>query len=491
MSAPGRPDRRWKTDERGSMPMAMLIVTIGVSLSAFLAPLVVKQFTNTRTAVNSDTALNAAQSGLDVMMAQVRAAADDKLNGTLEDLPACTLSGDAGTPGTGEKLPYTVTIEYRDVNGTKLTCPTDDVPATAVVTSTGTAPQSSRTLTATYVFSTSNTNIPGGQIRIDTSSAGAMCIDAGPDRTPPAGTRPTMRKCDGSSRQRFGYTADLYLKLVGSEGTGAPNGMCLDSSANRTSSVVVSFSACPQEARVPRFQWSLDGASVFHVTTGTQTADSSWCLNLKTANQAGSNLGLAGCGSSTTMNVFRSDPGVGAGMAGDSTAQMVNYAQFSRCLDLTGHDPGAKYMIAWFCKQAPNGVVEYNQIWTHPVPEKPAVSATGRIILTKSGTPWCLTSPRSTAGYTTVTQCTTANKNSPELQWTVFADTGDYGTSYRVVDTAGLCLQPTDLNITPKDTHSDGTSKVKIEKCSSSELQKWNAPPNINKPTPLIDIFEK
>ena len=76
------------------------------------------------------------------------------------------------------------------------------------------------------------------------------------------------------------------------------------------------------------------------------------------------------------------------------------------------------------------------------------------------------------------------------LIWTVYHDTGSYSTSYRIVDTAGYCLTPTDLNAVPKDVHSDGTSKVKVAVCSSNELQKWNAPPNISNPTPLTDLRE-
>jgi hypothetical protein len=54
-------------------------------------------------------------------------------------------------------------------------------------------------------------------------------------------------------------------------------------------------------------------------------------------------------------------------------------------------------------------------------------------------------------------------------------------------------LQPTDLKTGVKnvDLHSDGTSKVKVAVCSSSELQKWNAPPDISNASPLSGIREK
>jgi hypothetical protein len=95
----------------------------------------------------------------------------------------------------------------------------------------------------------------------------------------------------------------------------------------------------------------------------------------------------------------------------------------------------------------------------------------------------------------TVVNCdnvTAANpRTDKELWWTVVHDTGVYATSYRIKDSAGNCLAPTDQKATPKDVHGDGTSKVKVYKCSSAELQKWNAPANISRTTPISDIVEK
>ena len=41
------------------------------------------------------------------------------------------------------------------------------------------------------------------------------------------------------------------------------------------------------------------------------------------------------------------------------------------------------------------------------------------------------------------------------------------------------------------NTHDDGTAKVKVAPCTSSELQKWNAPANFNEPLVLTDTKEK
>ena len=170
-----------------------------------------------------------------------------------------------------------------------------------------------------------------------------------------------MQVCNGSSRQLFGYTADLFLKLIDSEQSpGAPDGMCLvagnPAATPHANGQVLTFQACPVSSNKtaypgsPLFQWSLDGSSHFEATTNSQGVDSSFCVNM-TANTVGSQVVLGSCSSNSSTNIWRSSPGVGAGMAGDNTNQLVNYAQFSRCLDVTGQSLTATYMIAWFCKR--------------------------------------------------------------------------------------------------------------------------------------------
>ncbi|GIF07590.1 ricin-type beta-trefoil lectin domain protein [Actinoplanes siamensis] len=497
------------SDDEGSLPMAMLVITVVMSLSALLVPITLRQIKATQNYSARNVALDAAQAGMDQMMARVRAAADpDSLSGFLESLPPCTaLTGDAGVSSTGGGLPYTVKVEYFDEDGKALDCPTNDVPTTASVTATGVSDGITRTLTATYVFSTSNTNIPGGQIKIDTSTLGNQCLDSGSSKTPPAGATVVMAKCDGSSRQQFGYTPELYLKLINSETSSATSGMCLHSGATHASGNPVVFRPCPTSSPIQTaFQWSLDGSSLFHSTNSSKAVES-LCMSVTyPGDSIKKGVTLGSCSATANKTIWRSATGVGAGMAGDRTNQLVNYAQFSRCLDVTNKSTGSTYMIAWFCKQAPNGVVDFNQQWVHPTPVLPAVTATGPIIVNNTngssnsvnGNPdnnYCLKSPGSTSAtiYVTVVSCkTTAAQAAPELQWTVYHDTGDYGTSYRILDYKGYCLTPTAQGSgVASDFHGDGTSKVKVAVCNTSELQKWNAPPNISQPTPLTNLTEK
>ena len=58
------------------------------------------------------------------------------------------------------------------------------------------------------------------------------------------------------------------------------------------------------------------------------------------------------------------DAAVGAGAAGASSGQLVNFNQFGRCLDVTNQDVTSAYLIAWPCKQAPDPTnVAWNQRW--------------------------------------------------------------------------------------------------------------------------------
>ncbi|WP_328460891.1 RICIN domain-containing protein [Actinoplanes sp. NBC_00393] len=494
--------------------MAMMIITVGVVLSVALLPVIVRQVTTTRSFIDRNAALSGAQIGMDVVLARIAAAADtdDESKGLLEDLPRdCVFTGDAGVAGTGEKLSYEVTIHYYDENNVELPCPLTKAPRSAKIESKGygtlnqaatgsDATYGSRTLAGTYTFTLDNTNIDGGAIRVSSSTVGNLCMDAG-STTPAAGTAVKMKLCDGSSTQQFQYTKELYLHLVNSETDANPNGMCLHSGATHSSGNAVVLQPCPTgTAIVTQYQWSLDGNSAMHSTSPTQSVES-LCISLKNANKVDSTLQLGGCGANGSTNVWRFDAGVGAGMAGEETYQLVNYSQFSRCLDVTNKSVGYAYMIAWFCKQDPKGVVEWNQIWVHPIPVAPATQKLGAIVVTNSGTKYCLKSPlkATTDSWVTTEKCPSNYTNvdalkvsNPNLVWNVRHNTGSYTTSYRIEDTKGFCLQPTDLTNAPKETlHSDGTSRVKVAVCNSSELQKWNAPANLTRRTPLSDVKEK
>ena len=317
-----------------------------------------------------------------------------------------------------------------------------------------------------------------------------------------------MAPCDGSSRQQFGYTADLYLKMINSESSAASSGMCLWASDARKAGTALVFRPCPA-VRTTTFQWALDGASQFHSTIHRQQVGRQ-LLHQRGVPPARPRTGpwcSAPAPATTPLTIWRSATGVGAGMAGDSTNQLVNYAQFSRCLDVTSKNMGSSYMIAWFCKQDPGALVDFNQQWGAPDAGGPGgqrdradhreqrdgETATARTAPAHQQLlPEVAGVVSATSWVTVVTCATAALQLQTNLQWTVYHDTGDYGMSYRIKDYMGNCLQPTDQNSgVANDFHGDGTSKVKVSVCNTSELQKWNAPANISQPTPLVDLTEK
>ncbi|MBG0813120.1 ricin-type beta-trefoil lectin domain protein [Planomonospora sp. ID82291] len=493
--------------DRGSLPMALLITLVAVSLSALLAPVVLTQISSTRATMERTRALHAAQAGIDTALGQIRAAADAAGNGLLEQLPACTMTGSLSPDGSLRPSRYRVEIIYQNVDGNPLGPPGDcvrtDVPDSALLISTGidgpdgafdAETPGARTIEATYSFQTTNANIVGGQIRLALANgADPLCMDAGPAEPIVAGTRLQMQTCQpGAGQQQFAYTQDLSLKLVGSESSTASLGMCLDAGATQVTNAYVAFQPCRQE-RVPRQQWSLNDNSNFQGTSNGATLNS-FCFNLTSAGLPGSYVVLGACGTTANRQVFRPQTGVGTGMAGPATGQLVNYKQFSRCIDVTGFQTDPAYLIVWFCKHTPDGNIRWNQKWS-TIPQATATGTLGRIrTVADSGTGYCLRSPGSTAAgrYVRLTSCpATAPATIPiELRWTVFGDTGDYATAYRIMDGYGNCLTPTDLTVPNPDTHDDGTSKVKVAACDRSELQKWNAPANLDQPLPLTEVNE-
>ncbi len=484
----------------GSLPMALLVSLVGMSLTAALAPVVVSQIIGTRAVSGRTQSLDAAQAGIDAALGQLRAATASGTPkvGKLEQLPPCVLTGRQEADG----LRYRVTITYyglpddpADTTPLVLDCPPLDVPVTATLTATGTGAAggsltagdpATRTIQATYTFKTNNENITGGTIQLALPTVDPLCMDGG---TTPV----SMQLCDpgGSSDQRWAYTADLNIKLVVSATTANPAGLCLDAPLPHSNDSSVTLQPCL--GRSARQQWSLDNHSNFRGTPNGVAVDN-FCINLRRAGQAGSQLMLGGCSLQRDQRVFRMQTGTGAGMASAATGQLVNYKQFSRCLDVTNHLWDWEYMIVWFCKQAPDGNVPWNQKWSLPAVVAPAVkSAPERIRTAGSGNPGaCLRTPTSTAGFVTMSLCpATGTLTDERLQWTVYGNTRTYATSYRIKDTYGNCLTPTDLTVANPEAHADGTAKLKVAPCTRSELQKWNAPANFNEPLVLTNTLEK
>jgi len=486
--------------------MALLLAIVGITLTALLVPVVVTQVTTTRSYVSRSHSLLAAQAGLDVALAHIRAANDGAGNGVLGELPCGPYSGSVATGGAR----YRVTITYlaSDPRGqadswiatNAMTCLSGGgvaaTPRYAALRSEGDDQATGtfvarRTLTGTYEFQTTNQNIAGGLIHVYQGNPD-LCFDGG-STSPSAGTNLQLRACDAQSRaQAFAYTTDLNLVLVSSQTASQPLGMCLD--AAPTTGTYVTFQACANPAAA-RQRWSLNDSSHFQGTTDGVNLNS-LCFRIQTPNTAGSFVVLGTCGSS-----FAPEAATGAGAAGSASGQLVNFSQFGRCLDVTEFWNWTTYgyLINWPCKQAPSVTqVGQNQRWTLPTISSGATSGTGRIsslVRDPNTIAWCLQSPGSVAAgqYVRILTCPLVGALPQNLTWTVYSDTGVYATSYEIRDAYGYCLQPTDNTVTPADLYPYGSkiSKMVVRVCDGSTLQKWNAPPGILDAIPFKDLGEK
>ncbi|MCU7729270.1 RICIN domain-containing protein [Actinoplanes sp. KI2] len=497
-----------RSDDRGSMPLALLLVLVGTTVSAMLATFVVSSVHNSDYGIRRMSALQAAQTGLDVARAQIRAAdygtksdaGDDDGNAGM--LPCGPLRGYVDKAKTAS---YSVQIRYyasdpqamtdQQRNTLQIACAglyaPSSVPAYALFSATGTVTKgdtSSRLIEGTYIVHTSNANIAGGLVHYGST----LCLDAG-SSDPAAGDKVTVETCNpGKLSQTWAYTENLQFQLVSSQTPAHPQGMCLDANANHslaTNAIVMGLCETAAPARY-RQAWSFDdNAHLDGSKSDGSNIDTSCFVVVGGAAGSGINLGSSSC------SVFSADANAGAGAAssaaGQAAGMLVNYQQFGRCLDITEANVGKGYMIAWPCKQNPNmNLVKWNQRYTTPaLPANkagdPANKATGTIT-TNNGSVYCLQSPMSATGYVNPMACVNGRNDQ---QWTVYGRTNAYATSYQIVDGSGkYCLQPD-----PSDLYSSGSSvaKIKVALCTGSTLQKWNASKNVVDALALKDLTEK
>lgn len=495
------------------MMMATLLAMVGVALSALLAPMTLSQAGSTRDAVRRSQELTAAQAGLDVALGHIRAADDGTGAGVLAGLPCGLLAGTVGVGGSR----YEVTVDYfaTDPLGqpdpwiatNRMVCVVGggplSAPAYALLRSQGTAAATgafstvhSRSLRGTYTFQTTNQNIAGGLVHVYQTGTVDLCMDAG-SGSPAAGTNLQMQDCSiGDSQQQFAYTETLTIVLVSSVTSSLPLGMCLDAGTPHAVGLVVQFQPCATTTK-PQQQWSINDSANLEGTADGSGLDG-YCFNVQTPDLAGSFVVL---GRDTTchkgydsIETFQPEASVGAGAAGESSGQLVNFSQFGRCLDVTEQNVNYPYLIDWPCKQAPDPTkVTWNQRWTLPAIAAGATSGTGRISTAAPSAAHCLQSPGTVgAGQYVRTVACPGMGVPPTQRWTVSADTGSYASSYRIEDAFGHCLAATDPKAVPPDLYPNGQriSKIIVDLCTGSTLQKWNAPPNILKASPLKDVAE-
>lgn len=500
-------------DERGSLPLAMMLTLVGTSLSTLIVPVVISQVRDTQSTVERARALHAAQAGIDMVTGAIRASAGSIAN--LVCMPAAAPV--IGAVGAGLPGRYQVSVEYQDATHKALPCASKlshllSVPSYAVITSLGTVEGTAgqpilpgdprtRTLTATYVFRFTNANVEGGLVRF---YGGAYCLDGG-SGSPGTGTIVTTQPCNpGSAQQTFAYTKYLTLQLVSSRTAANPLGMCIDSGPSPISGALLRFQVCGTAVTVPYHQrWNLNDSSNFQSTSAAGGLGTS-CMHAKAGSTNGAFMEVVGCGGTAdNTRTFAPEASVGAGAAG-APYNLVNFKQFGRCVDVTNFDTTLD-LIVWPCKQAPNPLnVAWNQRFTVPLAASEQGTVKGLITTydnTRTYKTYCLTTykPGGAKHFVMMKACPTAldtQEARDAVQWKVSYQEATYGTSYIIKDAYDRCLSPTNLDdpaLPASDIFKGSTvvSKLTTAVCDGSKLQKWNAPANIEDPTPLKNIGEK
>ncbi len=484
-------------DDSGSMPVATLLTVVSLGLSIVLATVVAGEQRNTRVDIQSNDALNAARSGLDVALANLRAATrPEDGSGDPGKLPCATLTDPAagyqarivylaGKPVSGDTSPAGA---LPCVSGSGLAV----LPAYAMIVSTGTAGAQARTLTATYAFTSTvrNDRIEGGVIKTFSGSGGNLCVSAGP--APTVNRQLRVATCNPTDRSQlftYGYGLTLGLK---------DTNLCADgrtSAADPTERAGnrVTLQTCAADP-VPRQQWSMNDHAAF-VGTADGSSPNGLCWNIVSglivlANQYAA---AENCEDQWSENKsFFPAAAVGTGRAGAATRQLVNSEQFGRCIDVTSDDVTKEHLIVFPCKQSFTGTVLWNQTWALPAIPAGEDSATGAIHTTWNGTRYCLTSPGTTgttlqgngqpANVVALRACPGTGVPPADLAWTVRSDTGRWTTSYRIESSYGAgpgngCLAAADPGgpaASLWSTYNVTFSKLVLVQCSGSDLQKWN-----------------
>jgi hypothetical protein len=529
-------------DESGfALVFAILLITIITAVSLALAGLVYSQTRPSQFTKKNIRTVNAASAGLQATLGSLRSANDGSGNGMLLKLE-CTGPSDAtfsaggttvtapgyslnGSVSNGQgNLQYRTSIAYytqspsnftlSQLSTQAMTCPLSAVPAYAYIQSFGkgdavpgsAATLGNRTQHGVYQFATTNTNSAGGRMAEMLTSNPALCLDVA---SPAVGATMTFQPCLalGTPRQTWQYRNDLTIFYGGDPALN----LCVQKPSSgstptlQTCTGTGSGTTYPYASGQQVQEWGFNDSGHFaavladgSVTNGSGGA----CLEPAGATSgspasAGAALVTTSCdGVTVGYTAWTPDPQVGAGKAGGNTTgvpgsptnQFVNYAEFGRCLDITGQDVDANHLISYPCKQSPDSSkLTFNQVWTYTA----VAGGYGTVSVTcdtshgncPSGTRFCLTAPSS--GSLVVMDPCQGSPGNNQL-WTPTGNiVGNYAASYELVTkTNGMCLSVTQAGaLTPP------WSNIIIETCDGSLEQKWNAPPSAPS-TGLGDIGE-
>lgn len=446
----------------------------------------------------SERTIAGSQAGLQAGVAAVKQAwtttSGSTRNGDITKLPCY----DANHPLVGQvggldaaqdPVSYQVQISYYTVNpsgqsdswrtANAIQCSghtgTNRIPVYALVQSLGSASVAAvptgwgdRSSEMVYLLNRTDQAVLGGPIHSDLIATNTknLCWQAA-SYPPAVGTTIRLATCvPGSDAQTWSYRADYSIVLSATESTATSppsGGLCIASTGGGTNVTAISLQTCVSGTW--RQLWAYDDSGEFQGVNSTKTALSNKCLTTNNAWAVGTTLTVADC--NYPVDNWTPDTTVGAGAAGALTQQLINYAEYGRCLDVTEWNLNATWLIDYPCKQDPTSSVGWNQRWIWDGPSTQELQSN-----TSSGL-YCLTTSTTLSAYVVVRPCSSTRVDQ---RWTMLGDTGNRSTSYTIVDRYGHCL-----SLGPPGTGGDPMSMIWstiiIDTCDGSYKQKWNAPP--------------
>jgi hypothetical protein len=510
-------------------------------------------------------ALQGALAGVQAMVAEIRSA-----GGNVAALPCNPIDGTvSSSTSSATTISYKAQVTYllQTTAGTTAaaTCvqgqgpqPASSTTAFSVhqaqITSIGgdnlSSPSTiSRTENSTYnVSSPINANIPGGIIYTYPDSSGQTFCAQASNTAYSNGFELVMSSTCNSSNPSpslvFSYQQDYTLQTVISGQAycivdPAQNGSTTSTPTNTTVYVAPCISPAPLSQ-----QWGVNDVDSIE-GVNSSSGPNGWCLNnsIAMSSPAGFNPGGSlvyigsncGGGGYTTAVTWTMQATVGAGGSNPvpgtigPTDQLVNYAEFGRCIDVTNQDVNFGALIDYTCKQFPatSTYPTWNQRWcTVPLtsygepansvllytPQSSSNGCPSNPLAPPSGvTPYCLTTAPDPAndpadkpagGYpilatggtptaVTVQNCSSLISNlasqgqsalvgASSQIWVSSGATGGSVDSFTYQDYRGDCLQANSSYglVYPSGFTGASFTMLQVAPCSGSTTQKWNAPPN-------------
>ncbi len=493
------------TESGIAMLTAILLIMVMAALSVLMLGVVTAQVRPTMFADKNGRTVFAAETGLDAALSQMRSAlaAPDLLTGKVYGSPAklpCTVQGKVGAAGS--TLRYQVTVTYFDDNpagkddawraANQMACsPTTGVgtaPSFALLSAEGldagvpgfASTQGDRAIETIYTFQVTNNNIDGGIIY---AFGDKHCLKATGQTSGSKVTYQAASSCkDTDPTVLWTYASDYKIHLSVTDLGGPAAAMCLTGNAQTGGNIDVTLKNCNSETVNQYFSW-IGGAH----WTGQKADNSNYsspamCLGSGDSTYTdttlvGKTLKYGAClGDNSTNGSWDPDPRVGAGPAGKATNQIVNFLEFGRCMDVTGEQITATFMISYPCKQDPSpskSNVKWNHKWTYSEPTGLKGWVVGTITV-NNGSTYCLQTPAASddPAYPIFKSCTGAANQ----KWTRHAEEATYADSWTFTDTYGRCI-----SLGEKMSATEMWSKLTVATCNNGPEQKWNAPANDQK----------